>query len=110
MTLFDLTSSQKQFLLENLFDYSAMKKAGKIPTHIMFYIDKHIGITGFLFLSKNMQGVQYAVTDFGMEGSMLSVSQTNEMIAYMNSKKFTLLPTDSFQTIKKVIIQQGRSR
>lgn len=110
MTLFNLTASQKQFLLENLFDYEAMKRKGTIPSHIMYYADKHIGIAGVLFLSKNMQGIDYQVTNYGMQGNMLTVAKTNEMIAYMESKSFTMLPPEAYQPLKNLIIEQGQGR
>ena len=111
MTLFKFTSTQEHFLLEKLFDYNALKKKNILPKYIMYYVDKHIGIAGLLFLSKNIQGIDYHVTNYGMQGEMLTVSKTNEMVAYIENKRnFPLLPTEAYQQLKNFIIEQERMR
>ena len=111
MTLFKFTSIQERFLLEKLFDYDTMKKKNAIPKHIVYYADKHIGIAGILFLSKNTQGIDYQVTNYGMQGGMLTVSKTNEMLAYIETKRnFPMIPTDAYQLLKNLILEQERKR
>ena len=108
MTLFNLSKPQKEFLLENLFNYKELKRRNSVPTHIMYFADKHINVAGFLFLAKNMQGIQYDITDMGMQGSMLPVEKTNQMVAYMNSKSFTMIPDETFKMVKDLIIMQSK--
>lgn len=111
MTLFKFTPNQEQFLLEKLFDYDALKKKNALPKHIMYYADKHIGIAGILFLSKNMQGVDYQITNYGLQGTMQTVAKTNEMIAYIENKRdFPLLPSNAYQPLKNLILEQERRR
>ncbi len=108
MTLFALTHQQKEYLLENLFDYEALKRKGEIPPHIMYYADRHLGMAGFYFLAKGKMGVQYQITQYGLQGQMIDLDTTYKMIYYMDSKSFTMIPADLFQQIKMLIMEQSR--
>lgn len=107
MTLFNLSKPQKEFLLESLFDYNIMKKLKIVPTHIMYYADKHEGTAGILFLRKDTQGSDYKVTATGMAGFMIPMDATLNMIDYMDSKTFTMLPTHVYKEIESLIKKQA---
>lgn len=108
MTLYDLSHQQKEFLLENLFDYTALKRKGVIPTHIMYYADRNLGIAGFYFLGKGRMGVQYQITEYGLQGQMIDLNTSCKMMEYIDSKSFTMMPTDLFRQVKIMIMEQSR--
>ena len=89
MTLYSLTNSQKKYLTSTLFLLGERKKY--VPTEIMYYVDKHNLMYGFIFLKDNTNSYDYRFTVKGLQEVHLDKKTTNEMIEYIRAKKYFLL-------------------
>lgn len=105
MTLFKLTDTQKEYLIKNLFHLAVLPNSRDYyrPTHIMFYADNQTQLTGVLFLKRNYNGVDFRITDYSIDGELLPTEKVNNMIAYMDSKDFTFIPSNTYQVIKNLL-------
>lgn len=99
MTLYSLTDSQKKYLLNTLFRLGEEKNY--LPNEIMYYVDKHTLIYGFIFLKDNTNSYDYRFTIKGLQEVHMDKKTTNEMIDYIRTKKIFPVVSDSdFDSLK----------